>query len=259
MKRTISHEATVTAARLRELAARQGFVLGGGALDPLTVLGLGADARWPDVRQAYIARLRVYHPEQHPQEFMKVVDAYDALKRFLVSMPGAAASSASEESCSGGPGKRRRVDAAGASLPSAGAVGPTFAGLQECWPMVATPAPVIALDPSGVGHIGHREPSAQGTPLHGIGHVTVFPSSSASSAPLPFGQGFGNSTGLAAQACGMDDEDGDCLTRSVSNHMGSGVGSSGYGGATFGQPTNRPNSRQASFFGDRGDSGMMIG
>lgn len=267
MKRTISHEASAAAARLRELGILPSGVFGaGGAPDPLTVLGLGPQARWPEVRQAYVSRLRMYHPEQQPQEFMRVVDAYDTLKRFFrASLPGAGTASAEAgEGCADGPLKRRRMDAAGASLSLSGASATTFAGLQECWPAVANAGPVIALDPAGVGHIGRRETSTQGGPFSAFGHTNLaYPNATGSSAS--FGHGFGN--GPPPSISAFDDDDGAGLTRASSNHMGI-IGSSGGGfGGMMGAPLNLRAGGQAmscgvghsNFSGDQDGSAMMIG
>lgn len=270
MKRTISTEASAAAGRLRQLGiGSPGFVFGGGALDPLTVLGLGPQARWPEVRQAYIARLRVYHPEMQPQEFMRVVEAYDTLKRFFRASGLGASADAAEAgesgggSCSGGPAKRRRADAAGASLVSPNTSVSAFAGLQECWPMAPSVAPVIALDPTGVGHFGNRGHTPQGGSLSSAFHTVAPPNVAA--ARLPFGSGFNNSTCRPMDDCGGDDEGG--LTRSVSNHMG-GVSSSGFGGMlgaplnvrSGGQPMNVGlGVGQARFFGDPDGNAMTIG
>jgi len=296
MKRTISHEASVAAARLRELGFAPGIgSVGGGVPDPLTLLGLGPQARWSEVRQAYVARLRVYHPEQHPQEFMRVVDAYDTLKRFFrASMFGADTATGPGEADDGSFGgghaaKRRRADAAGASLASPAATAPNFAGLQECWQTVAAPAPVIALDPSGVGHIDRdrgthgaafgfgnsasSSPTALGSFVPGFGTASSsaaprgpfapsFGNCQSSTASGPFGSGFGNS---------MGDDDDDCggLVRSVSNHMGSAGGCGGGFGGVLGAPINvfsggQPmngmcGGGQPGVFSNRGDNAMMIG
>jgi len=284
MKRTISHEASDAAAHLRQLGFAPGIQNGGGIPDPLTLLGLGPQAKWSEVRQAYVARLRVYHPEHHPQDFMRVVDAYDVLKRFFRSSNGATASAESDSGCFAGPTvKRRRADAAGAagaSVASPGPSAPAFAGLQECWQNAAAPAPVIALDPSGVGHIGQRDRA-----MPGFGNITP----SATAAPGTFLNGFGSGVSSAAapgsfetrfgsrassaaatgpffsSGFGIASDDDGCLARSVSNHMGSAAGC----GGGFGAPLNASNSGQplngmctggqAGLFSDRGESAMMIG
>lgn len=248
MKRTISTEASAAAAHLRGLGISigPGFTCA-GSLDPLTVLGCTPQSSWPEVRRAYVARLHVLHPERQPQDFMAVVEAYDFLKRYFRASPDTTAAAEAGDSCSGAPAKRRRADAAGASHASSGSVAPTFAGLQECWPAVATPAPVIALDPAGVGHIGRRPP--QGGPL--LGYNTT-------AAPVTFGSGCSNSAAMA------DDDDGG-LTRAVSNHGGSG----GFGGM-MGAPLNARARGQpisavcgvnghGSLFSDADTSAMMIG
>lgn len=197
MKRTISHEASAAAAHLREMGIAQGHFFGGGALDPLTVLGLGPQARWPEVRQAYISRLRVYHPERHPQDFMRVCEAYDMLKRFFrAAVPGAANDAADAsidggETCSNGPNKRRRADAAGASVPSLGSAGVWNMQCGDaCHGITPEAAPIIALEAAGVGHIGHRE-------------------------SFPLGNGL-------ATAVAMHGEDAGGLARASSNHMSGG-------------------------------------
>lgn len=243
MKRTISHEASDAAARLRVLGFGTGIQNCGGIPDPLTLLGLGPHATWSEVRQAYVARLRVYHPEHHPQEFMRVVDAYDMLKRFFRTTPGASGATGSGD-CENidQAVKRRRADAAGTSLTSPGANAPNFAGLQECWRTACVSAPAIALDPSGVGHIGQRDRGMQGAGAPGFGNSNP----GAIAAPSAFFNSFGGAVSSAA-APGhfgmpgkmmMDDDDDGCLARSVSNHMGNASGCA----ARFG-----------------GDSAMMIG
>merc|ERR1719436_2298720 len=87
MKRTISYEAQAAVLRLRELGFTPASLPPScGGLHPLTVLGLGPEARWPEVRQAFVGRLRQFPPEQHPEEFTQIVDAYDALKRHFRSI-----------------------------------------------------------------------------------------------------------------------------------------------------------------------------
>lgn len=294
MKRTISHEASVAAARLRELGFGQSVApAGAGVPDPLTLLGLGPQSRWSEVRQAYVARLRVYHPEHHPQEFMRVVEAYDTLKRFFrAATPGSDAATGSHDahdgSFLGGPTvKRRRADTAGASLASPNAA-PAFAGLQECWQTVAAPAPVIALDPAGVGHID-RERAAQAASMSScFGNSAAYPptpgfgngmsTSSSSVARPPLAPSFGSSQATSGAAAfglasglgnSMSDDDDGGLTRSVSNHMGSFGGSGGIFGGMLGAPMNAFSSGQpingfcgggqAGSFGDQGKSAMMIG
>lgn len=225
--------------------------------DPLSVLGLGPQARWPEVRQSYIARLHLYHPQHQPQDFMRVVDAYDTLKRFFrASNPHAAEAGESDgENCSSGPSKRRRADAAGASIASPCATLPTFAGLQ-----LVAPAPVIALDPRGIGHIG-----TPGGPLAFGAHPSVAPQSAAAS-QSSFGHGLSSSIDMAMDAFGGDDEGG--LARTVSNHMGTVNGGALFGGMQGaplsmrfpGQPGNGGcGIRPSPFFSDTGGSSMMIG
>jgi len=224
MKRTISHEASAAAARLRELGIGSALAFSGGAVDPLTVFGLGPHARWPEVRQAYIERLRVFHPEHHPQEFMRVVDAYDTLKRFFRASVAAstAESGDGDEDNFSGCFKRRRANEAGSAFSSTGAVAPSFAGLQECWQVVAAPSPVIALDNTGVGHIGRHQRIGQGSPMATDGSVSHFPQNTAS--PSPFGTCFNSSSQIVAD----DGNDEGPLLRSVSNHMA--PFGNGYGG-----------------------------
>jgi len=264
MKRTISHEASAAAERLRELGFGPGFQfgVGGGAPDPHTLLGLGPQARWTEVKQAYAARLRVYHPEQHPQDFMRVVEAYNTLKRYYRTLPGADGLEVEEPTISAV--KRRRADSAGCSLASAAAAAaaaPGFSGLQDSWQAAAAPKPVIALDPGGVGHMqgaaigvgnsfssgaapglltsgfGNSSSSATGPFMPSFGNAT----SSAAAAPGPFSQGFGAGigpfaagfgNGQASSAAGpvgsafgsdMGDDDDGVLTRTVSSHMGFGI------------------------------------
>lgn len=269
MKRTISHEASVAAARLRELGfapCGPSIASSGGALDPLAVLGLGPAATWPEVRHAYVGRLRMYHPEHQPQEFMRVVDAYDTLKRFLrANAANASAGEGAGDDCSALPAqKRRRADAGGYCQPASDAASPIFAGLQECLPAVATASPVIALDPTGVGHIGHRDRLSQGSPLAPAGQGAVFSPANVTVSPLPFAPGFGPSCGFAGGGAFGDGEGGG-LSRAVSNHMGGG-GCGGPMGSPLGAYAGGQSiggvcggATSLGIFSNRGDSGMMIG
>ncbi|CAL1151236.1 unnamed protein product [Cladocopium goreaui] len=105
MKRTISHEAEAAVHRLRDLGftpASAGALPSQGGLSPLAVLGLADASCWQQVRQAFVGRLRQFPPEQFPEEFVIIVDAYKMLKRRFQS--------AQEEDANGqgGQGKRRR-------------------------------------------------------------------------------------------------------------------------------------------------------
>eukprot|EP00933_Yihiella_yeosuensis_P007723 TRINITY_DN112885_c0_g1_i1.p1 TRINITY_DN112885_c0_g1~~TRINITY_DN112885_c0_g1_i1.p1 ORF type:complete len:195 (+),score=23.16 TRINITY_DN112885_c0_g1_i1:62-646(+) len=85
MKRTLSHEAEAAVIRLRDRGFTPAVVPPScGGLNPLSVLGLSTDVHcWQQVRNAFIARLRQFPLEQHPEEFVLIVDAYQTLKRAL--------------------------------------------------------------------------------------------------------------------------------------------------------------------------------
>ncbi|CAK9059021.1 unnamed protein product [Durusdinium trenchii] len=102
MKRTISHEAEAAVHRLRDLGftpASAGALPSQGGLSPLAVLGLTDANCWQQVRQAFVARLRQFPPEQFPEEFVIIVDAYKMLKRRFQNV---------QEEDGSGHGKRRR-------------------------------------------------------------------------------------------------------------------------------------------------------
>lgn len=50
-------------------------------LNPLEILGLGANATPTDVKRAYFELLPQYPPERDPDGFRRLRDAYDALRR----------------------------------------------------------------------------------------------------------------------------------------------------------------------------------
>eukprot|EP00931_Biecheleriopsis_adriatica_P048778 TRINITY_DN28189_c0_g1_i1.p1 TRINITY_DN28189_c0_g1~~TRINITY_DN28189_c0_g1_i1.p1 ORF type:complete len:167 (+),score=31.51 TRINITY_DN28189_c0_g1_i1:56-556(+) len=107
MKRTLSHEAEAAVQRLRECGfspANVASLPSHGGMSPLTVLGLGADVHcWQQVRQAYVARIREYPPEQRPEEFVTIVDAYTMLKKHFQNAQEVQAADTNEHT-----GKRRR-------------------------------------------------------------------------------------------------------------------------------------------------------
>lgn len=154
MKRTISHEAQTTVARLRDL----GFIPASvppsrGGIGPFAALGLTPEARWPEVRQAFVARLRQYPAERHPEEFVHIVDAYSTLKRAFrelaereaVAGPaGGDASADYGDAAQSQPEKRRRSTEAG----HAAAAGPRLGVLGPAG------QPIIALDMTGVAYLG---------------------------------------------------------------------------------------------------------
>mmetsp|Transcript_68197 Transcript_68197/g.127301 ORF Transcript_68197/g.127301 Transcript_68197/m.127301 type:complete len:213 (-) Transcript_68197:49-687(-) len=132
MKRTISHEAQVAAARLRALGFTPSLCLpSSGGSDPCIILGLRRDSisEWAEIRQAFIARIRQYPPEQRPEEFVHILDAYETLKKQWREAEPAVET--------GGPSKRRRIDSSQGSS--------------------SQPA-VIALDASGVAHLNASSP-----------------------------------------------------------------------------------------------------
>lgn len=169
MKRTISLEASAAAAQLRN----RGFaaqVACAGAVSSvahsLALFGLGLDAQWPQVRQAYLARLRQFPPERCPEEFIHTVDAYDTLKRIARNAVEASAVAAefSDSGYSGGAGKRRRVGESSSVVVMNTAVGAAGCSLP------AGPSPVIALDMAGVCHLG-ASPAAAALPVQTNGTV----------------------------------------------------------------------------------------
>lgn len=50
-------------------------------INPLELLGLGADATAADVKRAYFGLLPRYPPERDPDGFRRLREAYDALRR----------------------------------------------------------------------------------------------------------------------------------------------------------------------------------
>lgn len=48
--------------------------------DPFTVLGLPTDSDDETIRKRYLALVKQYPPEQNPQKFAEVRQAYEALK-----------------------------------------------------------------------------------------------------------------------------------------------------------------------------------
>jgi len=191
MKRTISHEAEAAVSWLQERGFTPASVLPSrGGLHPLTVLGLGPDARWPGVRQAFVGRLRQYPPERHPEEFVQIVDAYDTLKRYFrnlaqledqVSTPSAPSA------------KRLRMSDPGVAQ----------ANIHEA--AVAGAAPVgggcvIALDCSGVAYVG------------GCGAQTVASGSGAAGSTT----GGATSSGFVPTCNLIDEDEPGMLSRSTS-------------------------------------------
>lgn len=152
MKRSISLEASEAAARLRQTdfatqAACAGFF--GNAASSLALFGLGFDSSWPQVRQAYLIRLRQFPPDRNPAEFIQTVDAYETLKRLARSAADAEAAAAASDAFGSSGGKRRRVGdvTLAASTASAASAG-------GCLGLATGTAPVLALDMAGVCHMG---------------------------------------------------------------------------------------------------------
>lgn len=176
MKRTLSTDAQAAAVQLRQIGFRPANVLpSNGGANPLALMGLGSDATWQEVRQRFVALLRMYPPERCPEEFVQVLDAYEILKR------GFRERATAEESC--GPSvKRRRYEAGGGGATA-----------------------VIALDSSGVGHMGQACVAPVGgacsAPAPGICAMAPVPSAQPmlSSAAQPV---FGGSCGQATPAVG---------------------------------------------------------
>ena len=149
MKRTISHEAEAAVHRLRDLGftpASAGALPSQGGLSPLVVLGLADASCWQQVRQAFVGRLRQFPPEQFPEEFVIIVDAYKLLKRQFQS--------AQEEADGSGQGKRRRkMEEPGVSFAPQHVV-------------------TLVMDCAGVVHGNAPRPMASSTPtVPGIGQV----------------------------------------------------------------------------------------
>lgn len=158
MKRTISLEAGAAANYLRNSGITPAHQLQHHAVAaPWDVLGVGPEAEWPQVRQAFISRLRQFPPERCPQEFVLVVDAYDVLKRHFrnvgVAVGGGTSSSTtcSDGGCSttNPTVKRRRACEAGGVLPG---VPQTVTASTCAGDFAPAPRGVIALDMTGVAH-----------------------------------------------------------------------------------------------------------
>ncbi|CAE8609455.1 unnamed protein product [Polarella glacialis] len=116
-----------------------------GGLSPLKVLGLTPETRcWSEVRQAFISRLRQFPLEQHPEEFVLIVDAYHTLKRVFAEASGSDAES------SGPAPKRRKAEATWGRFPSS----------------------VMTLDCSGIVHDRPAEPLSAG---EGAGGLAAMP------------------------------------------------------------------------------------
>ncbi|CAJ1332118.1 unnamed protein product [Effrenium voratum] len=160
MKRTISHEAEAAVHRLRDLGftpASAGALPSQGGLSPLVVLGLADASCWQQVRHAFIARLRQFPPEQFPEEFVMIVDAYNFLKkRFQTAQEG-------EGQEGDGRGKRRRR----MEDPAAG----------------SGPPAVITMDCAGVVHSAPRQSAAPTlpSPHSGLGMGQVVNTTAAAS------------------------------------------------------------------------------
>eukprot|EP00928_Gymnodinium_smaydae_P048085 TRINITY_DN32123_c0_g1_i2.p1 TRINITY_DN32123_c0_g1~~TRINITY_DN32123_c0_g1_i2.p1 ORF type:complete len:244 (-),score=54.40 TRINITY_DN32123_c0_g1_i2:123-854(-) len=141
MKRTLSHEAAVTVSRMRDQGFSPAVALPsrGGLLPSLAVFGLAPERApgWAEVRQAFVARLRQYPPERHPEEFVHIVDAYDTLKRHFRSVAGCQQEDAVAASCAAPAAAKRRRGLNGGSVADA--------------TVVAAAGP-IAVDAAGVVH-----------------------------------------------------------------------------------------------------------
>lgn len=137
MKRTISHEAQAACTQLRNMGVTPVHAPPScNGANPFTVLGLSCNARWSDVRLTFVSLVRQYSPEQHPQEFMLIVDAYETLKRAFRSVQGV-----TENANNADTGKRRRVEGGNAN------------GIGVVNSFAPTAPTVIALDHTGRGHI----------------------------------------------------------------------------------------------------------
>eukprot|EP00403_Amphidinium_massartii_P016292 CAMPEP_0178414240 /NCGR_PEP_ID=MMETSP0689_2-20121128/22936_1 /TAXON_ID=160604 /ORGANISM="Amphidinium massartii, Strain CS-259" /LENGTH=222 /DNA_ID=CAMNT_0020035527 /DNA_START=16 /DNA_END=681 /DNA_ORIENTATION=+ len=190
MKRTISHEAQIAAARLRELGFTPTVTLpSSGGADPFTTLGLerGCVTEWTEVRQAFIARIRQYPPDQRPEEFVHILDAYEILKR----------SWRAPASSDGSQAKRRRID------------------YQRDAPGV------IALDPAGVGHLSAAgAPSSASLPVAATTEAAAaMPAAAPSIPPVPVWNGL--SSPPSAGTCGGDTSS---LARSTTFRFGAAGG-----------------------------------
>mmetsp|Transcript_49822 Transcript_49822/g.106052 ORF Transcript_49822/g.106052 Transcript_49822/m.106052 type:complete len:217 (-) Transcript_49822:52-702(-) len=170
MKRTISLEAAAAVSYLRN----SGFTPAHsppsrGGPCPWVALGVGPEARWPEVRQAFLSRLRQYPPERCPEEFVCVVDAYGVLKRHFRDAEITAAAnhsfSQAQTDCDTSlPNtKRRRGCEAGSAIPGAM---PTQPNPQEvCAGSCSVPTRgVIALDMTGVAHHPYNQHMPVGAP-----------------------------------------------------------------------------------------------
>jgi len=151
MKRTISHEANAAAKQLLTNGFTPACVPPScGGLNPFTALGLHPAAGWPEIRQAFLARLRSYPPDRHPEEFVHIVDAYDTLKRsFREAAEREAAAAAQEGAGAEMATKRRRgPEAFGSASVAGGGTGCTELNTK------IEAKQVIALDMTGVAHVG---------------------------------------------------------------------------------------------------------
>eukprot|EP00929_Paragymnodinium_shiwhaense_P026220 TRINITY_DN15629_c0_g1_i1.p1 TRINITY_DN15629_c0_g1~~TRINITY_DN15629_c0_g1_i1.p1 ORF type:complete len:240 (-),score=11.22 TRINITY_DN15629_c0_g1_i1:4-723(-) len=178
MKRTISLEAQAAVAHLRDNCGfRPSVALPScGGIPPLAVLGIGPGIpSWSEVRQAFVVRIRQFPPDRNPEEFVHIVDAYDALKRYFRSL-----ACEEEEQLTRSATKRRRVDAEaslnGHNLASVGAL------------CAAAPKAVIAIDTIGVAHMDGREssPTASSISIAALGN-NVAPTNGYNSTSLPTG------------------------------------------------------------------------
>jgi len=163
MKRTISHEAHAAAARLLTSGFTPTCVPPScGGLNPFMALGLNPAAQWPDIRQAFLARLRTYPPDRHPEEFVHIVDAYDTLKRTFreaAERQAAVAAEAAAADTTEMPTKRRRSQASlGIDSEAASAAYPALNAKEGAAPQARQ---VIALDMTGIAHVGSSTGSSQ--------------------------------------------------------------------------------------------------
>lgn len=183
MKRTISLEAAAAVAHLRNLGFNpvcQPPNVGGAS--PFVTLGIATDARWPEVRQAFLTRLRQFHPERNPEEFVLVVDAYDSLKRHFREVELAEQARAVENPHV----KRRRGCEESHVIPGAVVSAP-----------VAYNSPartIIALDSSGIAHFNGNAETAE---------TQKFAVNNAASSPAPM-EGLAVNNGIATNmGCGI--------------------------------------------------------
>lgn len=49
-------------------------------IDPRDILGVASDAPLDEIRAAYVRKVKEFPPEQSPEEFERIRDAYDALR-----------------------------------------------------------------------------------------------------------------------------------------------------------------------------------